>query len=308
MALKDPTQLRELTSPPATSNEMTFSDVAIVVRDRWWLPVAVTLIFLAVALAYDFLATPVYRAEVLLAPASQTQGSGPLSSMAGALSGLASLAGLSLSSLSGNQAQTQIAIATLRSRALIEQFVKDNDILPVLYARRWNPLRKTWKSASKSKRPTLWDASELFRHKIEVVDFDRLSGLVKLEVKWKNAKVAADWANGLVALTDARLRKKAITQAQRNIEYLERQQKVTKDVDVNMAISRILEEELDQEMLASGNRQYAFDVIDPAVPPGRPEWPPRAILALGGAFVGLLMGILLAVMLGPRPDARMREH
>lgn len=298
MALNDPIPPRDQKVPSVSSDEMTFGDVASVVRAKWWLPAVTTLAFLAAALAYDFLATPIYEADALLAPAAETQGAGALSSMAGELSGLASLAGLSLSSLSGNQAQTQIAIATLQSRALIEQYVKNNRLLPVLFANRWNSKRKAWKSVTKSKQPTLWDAGELFRKEIESVDYDRLSGLVTVTVKWKSAKLAASWANGLVELTDARLRKLAITETERNIEYLEKKQKVTKDVDVSMAISRLLEQELDQEMLAQGNRQYAFTVVDPAVPPGRPEWPPRVVLALGGGFVGFLLGVLLAVLLG----------
>lgn len=286
---------------PAMAGEMTFADLTAALRARWWWLLAATLIGFAGAVGYDKLATPIYRADAVLAPSNEGRASGTLSSLAGELGGLAALGGLSLG---GNHQETEVGVATLQSRALIERYVADKGLLPVLFASKWDKTRATWKNPAPKKEPTLWDASQMFRSRILSVNLDRLTGLVTVSAKWTDAALAAQWVNDLVNLTNASLRRNAMDEAERNISYLEQQQKKVTEIAVSDSISRLLEDQIKTEMLAQGNQEYAFRVIDPALPPRKPEWPPKALLALGGAFIGFLIGALTALSVGAAPTRK----
>src|SRR4030066_2274740 len=73
------------------------------------------------ATATAFLLTPLYRAEVLLAPVSEER-AGSLSSLTGQFGDLAALAGVNLGS---NKDKSAEAIAAPKSRSLATHFSKD---------------------------------------------------------------------------------------------------------------------------------------------------------------------------------------
>ena len=77
-------------------------------------------------------------------------------------------------------------------------------------------------------------------------------------------------ANGLVGLANELLRTRALEEAQRNIAYLNAQADRTNEVELRRAIFNLIESETKTLMLANGRTEYAFRVVDPAVPPEDP--------------------------------------
>jgi uncharacterized protein involved in exopolysaccharide biosynthesis len=247
----------------------------------------------AAATVAAFIVPRSYRAVAILSPVTPNT-SESMNSSLGQISGLAAVAGLTLGS-AGSRAQE--SIATLASRELTERFVEEDKLLPILFANRWDAERRVWK-VSQERQPTLWDANELFRKKIRSLDFDRSTGLVTLTIDWRDAQLAARWANELVARTNELQRARAIEHAERNIRYLKTQQEQVSQIEVRQAVARLLENEIKTVMLAQGTDEYAFKVIDHAEPPKKPDWPPRTFFILGGVVCGLLVGVLITVARG----------
>lgn len=261
--------------------------------ERWRWILGATVATSSIALAWALVSPPVYRAEVLLAPISPEQTEGALSGLAGQFGGLVGLAGLSLGS--GNDRKVE-AVATLKSRALTEAFVRENDLMPVLYKKRWDAERKRWKGNSEKEWPTLWDANDLFKKKIRVVEEDKRTQLVTLSIEWIDPVQASNWANELVNRTNAVLRSRAIDQAESNVRYLQEQLARTSVVEVKQAIYRLVENEIKTIMLAQGSEQYAFRVIDPAVVPMRKIRPKRALMVTMGFAAGLLFSSVVVLL------------
>ena len=84
-----------------------------------------TLLSTIVAVSVAFLMTPIYRAEVLLAPISDDE-QNSMSAVVNQIGGLASLAGINLGP-SGNN--TDQALATLTSRNFIGNFISENKLM-----------------------------------------------------------------------------------------------------------------------------------------------------------------------------------
>jgi uncharacterized protein involved in exopolysaccharide biosynthesis len=281
----------------ATDDGVTLREfVRFIWRNRWIALMAGLVGCIAAATA-AMLVTPEYTASVVLLPVSDRDQSlsmgGSLGSAMTQLGGLASLAGLNLNGSGGLKDE---ALATLQSEVLTDTYVQQHDLLPVLYPKLWDPATRSWRTNKPRKMPTLWKANRLFEHKIRTVDDDAKTGLVTMSIEWKDPAQAAEWANGLVSLTNAYLRQKAIDQSERTIAYLNQEIAQTNTVEVKGALYEFLEEEIKKEMVAKGNNEFALKVVDPAVPPELKSFPKPVLWTLGGALGGVFLGLLAAVL------------
>ena len=243
-----------------------------------------TTTFLCAALAgvVAFNITPIFRAEIVVIPVRSPGmgGLGSLSSQLGGLASIASLAGVNLDSGGGADREAK---AILESRTMDEDFINQNKLIPVLLPRSKEP-------------PTMWLAVKSFRDDVLSIREDKRTGLTTLDFSWKNANVAAEWANAFVALANDRIRARAIDEANRNIKFLNEQIDKTKVVEVQRTLYSLIENETKTLMLASARTEYAFGVIDRAVPPERKTSPHRSIYVLFGAFTGSMIGLLFAYL------------
>jgi uncharacterized protein involved in exopolysaccharide biosynthesis len=258
--------------------------------------ILITLVTTGVALAAAFLMTPIYRAETLLAPVSDEQGAG-LQTLAGQFGDRTLLASTNIGR-SGNS--TEEAIATLKSRALTDAFVKQENLMPVLFTTKWDAEKHKWRVTDDI--PTHWDAFAKFDGDIRSVKLDERTGLVTLAIEWKDPVLAAKWANKLVKRANNRLQARAVQEADKSISYLKKQLAATNQVEIQQAIYRLIEAQTKKKMVANTREEYAFKIIDPAVKPERKHRPRRTTFVLAGLFLGLMGSVILTVIVTrPRP-------
>ena len=278
----------DITRVPIVDDAISFRDVV----ELWWqsrlMVIVVTAICTLLAGGVGLVLPKKYEALIVISPVSTTAGSGQgggISSMLSEFGGLASLAGLSV----GGDSRKAEFVTVLQSALLTTTYIKNNNLLPVLFYKQWDTQNQRWKPLPADKMPTLWKANEFFRKKVRKINTDSKTGIVTMGVTWTDPQLAADWANGLVKMANEYLRNKAITLSDRNIAYLNEQAAKTDLVGARQAISSLLQTEINKQMLARGNEEYAFKVLDPAMPPERPTTPPPLSLALGGLLGGLML-------------------
>lgn len=263
---------------------------------RHWLPAAIFAIACLAAAAVISVAAPrVYRAEVLLSPVSSDEASSDIAAMLGGLGNVASLVGLGR-----GDASREEAIATLGSRQLARDFIIEHDLMNHLFAveagSRWDPARNQWEGDLTGSEPTVNDALQEFDEDIRSVKLDRRSGLVTLRFEWSDREQVAEWANEFVQRANRVIQQRAVAESQRSIQYLQQELARVSEVEVQQAIFRLIEKQMQKAMLASTRDEFAFRIIDPASVPDVDEQVfPRASLLLPlGAVLGLLGGGVLA--------------
>lgn len=245
----------------------------------------VTVVGGIIAAEIAFTTTPVFRAEALIVQVHDKDlGNGGFANQLGAIT---SLVGVNLGQAGGNG---QVSDAVLESRRLVEEFIKRNDLLPLL-------------SAKAKKPPTLWLAVRDFKLGVLTIRKDMRKGVTSVAVVWTDPLIAARWANGLVALTNELIRNRAIDDATRNIAYLNQQLEHTNAVELRQALYDIIKSETKTLMLANGRDEYAFETVDPAVPPERKVGPHRAVMTLVGLALGGFLGTAIAFI-----RDRIRRH
>ncbi len=258
-----------------------------VVWDGKWLVLAVTLLFAAAGAAYALLATPWYRAEVLLMPAEKN----PAEALAAQFGGLASLMGINL----GGGSDNAEALAVLKSKGFARAFIEDQNLLGVLLADEWDPAAKQWKGR-KANWPDVRDAVRYFEKKVRRVSEDRRTGLVTLRIEWVNPEVAASWANLMATRVNDQMRQRALTDAKANIDYLRAEIEDTNLVALQQAIGRLLELELQKFMFAKGNQEFSYRVVDEAQIPKKRSRPQRALVMASSVILGGLLSIAIILL------------
>jgi uncharacterized protein involved in exopolysaccharide biosynthesis len=278
--------------------------VATLFARRWWL-VGATLAGAVIGGVIGFTTTPVFRGTAILAPVNLNQADG-LGGALGQLGGLASVVGLNLG---GSGTDAEEAMAVIRSREFSERFIVDHDLLPRFFPAKWDAANKKWK-VPEEERPTLGRAFKYFDTKVRSISQDRKTHLVTLRIDWIDRKEAADWANELVNRLNVEMRARATANANASVTYLEKELEATNVVATRDAISRLVEAQVKQRMLANVTQEYAFRIVDRAMPADRDDKvkPHKAqliaVFGLGGFFVAALWVLVSGSLRAGSPGRR----
>lgn len=286
----------ERTGTGIDHNEVSLRQLWDVLWRGKWLIIAVTTVFAVASVAFALTATEWYRAEVLLAPAEEISTSG----LGAQLGGLATLVGVSAQGSGSAE-----AIAVLRSRQFARAFIEDLELLPLFFHEQWDTSNGAWLGDDPENWPEIRDAIKYFHRNVLDVSQERDTGLVTLAIEWIDPEAAAEWAEELVVRVNARLRERALKEAETNVAYLRDELSQTGVVSLQQSIGRLLENELQKLMLARGNEEFAFRVIDGAVPPKQRVRPRRSLIAVVGTMLGGMIGVfgvLLAHALRSGPE------
>lgn len=257
------------------------------IAKRWWI-LSSTVVFAIASAIVAFTMAPVYRATVVLLPATD-RGSEAAAFASSPLGGLASGLGLGLGP---RDDETDEALAVLRSREFIERFITTHNLMPILFRELWDSKTGAWK-ADVRHPPTLGKAYRYFDSRICQVTQDSKTGLINLEIEWTDRYEAAAWANTMVDDLNQEMRSRALAQAKAAEGFLNEELQTTRTMEGRDAISSLMEEQLRRRMLASVNPNYAFDVVNRALPPDPDERvrPERALMIFAGTLLGLGIGV-----------------
>lgn len=265
--------------------------IALLWRRRWIIA-ACTVCAAGLLGIAALIMTPIYRATTVVVPAELDRSNmGALNSVLSQFGGLAAIAGINVGS---SGAATEESLAVLRSREFTEAFIVDGQLMPELYSGL-----STW---IEDDTPTPAEAFRFFDRQVRSVVRNARTGLVSVSIEWKDPELAAQWANELVARVNAEMRSRAIANSNASVGYLEKELAATSTVDTRAAISRLMEAQINQRMLANVTREYAFRVVDRALPPDLDDVirPRKLLMIVLGAAAGFLIGIVVGLVLRGR--------
>jgi hypothetical protein len=264
------------------------------IRRRWRMLVAVVIFCEVTAIALAFALPSYWRVEETLMPVTRS----PMGNLNfGSLASLATGLGGGLGSLLGRTSSNQDeAMAVLGSRELFDTYAVKENLLPILFASKWDAAKRQW-LVSGSSVPTLRRGYRLFSREIRDIDLDRRTGIVTFSITWKDRALAMKWARDLVDLANTQMRGRAMIQAEQEMNYLSlAMRQAGSDNESNQlsaALSSAYERALQDYMFAKGQAEYAFHIIDPPTYPDDRErvWPQRKLFAVLGAILGTILAI-----------------
>ncbi len=270
------------------------SDLIVWCRRHWLLIMAPVVVCLVLGLIYALVATPKYRSEALLAPQDAASSNQVLSQLGNQL-GAIGLGGM-LGPDGSNQADIHVAI--LRSRQFLGEFIESHDLLPALFASRWDSDAKVWIESGEPS-PSLNDGYRRLRQNLLFVSKDEITGLITVALEWKDPELAHAWLASLIADLNESIRQRERDQATKSLEFLKAELQRTEIMELQQALNQLSLAELQKLTLANVREEFAFRIIDPPSLPDAddPIWPKPLLIVLSSAFLGLFLGLFVAIVL-----------
>lgn len=288
------------------SEESALRGTLLLLRRQWLVVLAAAVAGGVLFLGLSFLIVPRYRAEVVLAPQTNSPVDLLSGAIAGQLGGLGSLLGLG----ANRSSDVGFALAILESVDFTRKFVIDENIPALMQQNANRPPASLRRLGLSAKLPSELQATKAFDLGVRTIIEDSQTGLVTVRIDWFDRHQAADWANKLALRLNEETRARTIREADARIVQVRREIEREDQVEVRGALARLLESELKRKAFATASSEYAFRIVDPAVVPeeGRYASPRRALLAAVGLVLGLLAGLMLAVLREQLPTLARAER
>jgi len=268
---------------------LDLSQIAREIARAWLLLLILVCGFGAASYLASFLLPRTYEStSVLIANQSAL---GNAATTLGSLGSLASLAGLT----GGEESALAETVTVLESRSLTSKFILAHQLVQVLFADDWDDQRSEWKDPAEI--PSIYDAVRKFENEVRSVDAERLTGIVRLTIRWRSPELAASWANDYVQMFNDEMRERAIAEAQRNFDYLKDQTERVEIAAIREGIYRLMEEQLRNISVAKSRPDFAVRVLEPALPSDadEPDYPVRPLFAAIGVVLGGLVFVLVVL-------------
>jgi len=263
--------------------------------------IASTVSFAIIALIYSLTLTNIYQSTALLSPVGDQSNS---SQSLNNLGGLASLAGINISSTSGGNSTK--AITKITTLSFFEENILPNIFLPDLMAVR------TWDEDSNS---VIYDSSynvqtgkwnniphpqksyKAFKGKLQVSE-DYETKFLTISVKHESPHIAKEWTELVVNQINDSFRAKDKREAESAMNFLNTQMALTSYTEIKQVVAQLLKQKMQQLTLIEANEFYVFSYLDqPAVPREKIE-PTRSSICILGTIFGFMLGVLIVLVRG----------
>lgn len=264
-------------------DEKTFADILDDIWHAKWVMLLCAVVGLGLALAWVMLATPYYKAEMIVSPANPMNGSEISPPTAGddlfALRYLVQRMGVSNSSdfqyFENIFNGPQVAARLMQDPQIVNGIMQD---VPFSFL----PVRQSWQPE---------DVAAYFTRHIEIEPVSN-SALRRLVYKHPDRGFAVYTLGRMHDIADSLIRERIRSEASERIAYLNDAIAKTNNPDHRRALTTLLLEQERLRMLVSIDQAYAATVVEPASAGTRPVWPDGvflvAVFMLVGAFIGFI--------------------
>ena len=229
-----------------------------------------------VSLAYSFNVPNTYKSDIVVYPSesvkSQSQG----------MQGLSSFIGLNLDTTTSSTAKN---LAYLESKTFIIDFIKENNLLNIIFEDEWNESDKKWKNET----PSFLAAYASFTNKFLFIKENKTNGLITVSIITKDPEISSFLANQIVKDVNNFIRAKDLEETEKNMQFLREQLSLDLNIVSKTYISEILKSQTTKLMRANVTEDYAFVVIDPALAPLNKYAPSKLKILISGISIGIVI-------------------
>ncbi len=293
------------------SIELDLSQIFMTVWERKNIVVVITGVFAILSVIYSLSLPNYFKSSSIL---ELSGGTNTISAGSGsAYSGLAALAGINISKVSISD-KAMIAKQTILSRDFFRHIMNFDGVLEgviatkaynketkeIIYDSNLFDVESGWQATDDNGNQAVMsflDAHKSFTSLVDIfLDFD--TGLLTISVEHKSPEFAYYLTDLIINELNNLERNRDIAQAMRAIEFLNEQLEVNKYADVRLSINRLIQSQLETQMLANVRQDYLLYQLDTPYIPEKKSRPRRSLICIFGTFFGLLLSIIYCLVDG----------
>jgi len=282
-----PSELKDQNNLVDKDDEISLGDILeiLFIRKKFILVLAV-FGYLAGVITSNFL-QPIYTSEVIMISQLESQSS----SSSSGLGALASMAGLNIGGDAANKEGVS-ALATLKSRTFLTEFIKNNNVKPKLFPELWSIEKEDWIGDAPSDINAVSILKKMITYK------KKESGIITYQIDSNFPQLSEYLANNIITSINNYVRKQAVEEAEKSIVFLKKELSSTNLAGIQKTIYIQIEAHTQRKTLANARDQYAYKVIDKAVESLSPSWPNKLQVSLLGLVAGIILGFSFSLYSG----------
>ncbi len=291
-------------------NEINLKELFQALIDGKWIIGTIVLIASVLVVIYSLSLPNIYQSRALLSPADAENG---MSNSLGGMSSLASLAGVNLTTQSG-QSNPVKAIEKLNTLSFFEENILPHIFLPDLMAvKSWNLVNNTIEfdknifdeSAGKWTReftfpqkqtPSAQESFTKFQGDHLRISEDKQTGFISLVIKHQSPYIAKEWTELIVEQINTFFREKDKAEAESAVNYLNQQIANTRYTEIKQVMAELQQQQIQKLTLIEASDFYVFEYIDPPAVMEKKSEPSRAMICIFGALLGGMLGTLIVLV------------
>ena len=282
-----------------TKEEIDLAGLLKLIWESKTIIIATTTVFSIGAVLYSLSLPDIYESKALLSPVNEDIAA---NQSMGSVSGLANLAGISISNAANSNSLK--AIQKAKTISFFKDNILPNIFLPDLMAvKSWDAKTNTIyydtdnfdnESQSFIETPS---AQESFKE-FEVIfqlsqDYD--TGFVTVSIKHQSPFISQQWTDLIVNQINEFFRINDKIEAEAAMDFLNAQMAQTSYNEIKLVIAQLLKNRMQQLTLIEANDFYIFSYLDPPMVMEEKIEPNRASISILGAIFGGLLGILFVI-------------
>jgi capsule polysaccharide export protein KpsE/RkpR len=187
---------------------------------------------------------------------------------------------------------------SLESKKFLIGFIKSNNFKQVMYPDLWNSKKSQWKR----NEPTDEESYNLFVKDFFSLQKDSLTGVFTITITTFDGNQAADMANKLINEFNDYIREGELYEINRNIEFLNERVNDSRLLNTSSYLYNLIEAQTTELMIASVRKQFAFLVLDPAIPPDSRSSPVRSDMAISSIILSIFLSLIYLLWISIAPQ------
>ena len=297
----------------SNKNEIDLSEFIRTLWDNKIFIIIVCIIFGVSSVIYALSLPNKYTSSSTLIISDTSSSTDGLGGMASQYGGLASLAGVRLPT-SSSKDKLVLAEETIKSRDFMKILLGyENTLKNILAAADYDFSSNTiiyddeiydnkndkWvyiPAVGQKIPPSYLEAHKEFVEKIVKVELDDETNFLKIEVEHVSPNYAFNLLNLIINELNETSREKDLAESNRALEYLENQLSITQQKDIRNSINKLIEAQLETQMLANIRNEYFLKPLDMPYIPEIKSSPGRAIICIVITFIGLILSIVAVLI------------
>ena len=282
-------------------DEITLRELISVLWGGRILIFCVTTVVAIASIIISLSITNVYTSESVLV--NRDKQDSPMSNF----SGLASLAGVDLSA---QGASLNKVMGIIESREFVKHLITFDNVLPSLMAAQsfnantkeiifddeiYNHETKSWVRDAPANRGVVPSYIEAHKEYSEMISMtkDRLTGHVSLKVEHVSPIFAKEFLSLVINEANNVQRNIDVDSSTKALLYLRDQLSKTPQVEIRDSISKLIENQLETQMMASIHDDYVLMTLESPFTPERKSGPIRSLIVILSTLVGVFLALVL---------------
>jgi uncharacterized protein involved in exopolysaccharide biosynthesis len=289
---------------------VSFPDLLLVAKKEKVTLFLVIVLSFIISVAIAISLPNIYRSETIVMANDQSSPNGLLGSLSGQFGGLASLAGINLSS--GGTDRTGYALEVIKSKEFLYQFIESYKIkLAIMAADRWEPSTNTliFDKDVYDEESKLWvrDVSFPFQPEPSLnetykkivkehlfVHRNLETGMISISFSHVSPYIAKELLDNLIENLNQTIKQRDLKEAEANIQYIKSEMENTQQPAMKNLYHGLIEQQIQTSMFAKVKDDYVFKTVDRAVVEEEKYKPKRGMIVTFGLVIGFVLGFLLS--------------